>query len=126
MQKQTKKNSNLWNVLDWIFKTKKIKLDDINVSLYILNRWLSMATPSIANIVNVTGNRWSKTKNEIPLIVFYNKILPSHTKKINYIKKNFIDNDIENLKEISDSLELSTKEIIFLEKSIDELKTLSK
>jgi len=126
MQKQFKNNPTLWDTLNWVLKGKKNKPTDIFSSSYVLNRWLSMTNSNIANIINITGNRWCKIRNEISLIDFYHQVLPKFASKIQYIKKNTTESDFENIKEISNALERSTKEIIFLEKGLEELKNLSK
>lgn len=117
-----KKNKNdLFDVLNWVLKNTKKEPLQKNVSCFILNRWLSMSSVDNANIVNSTFNRWLLKKMILPYVDFFRYILPTTKKKIQYIKKeNNLDN-INDLYHISNNMELSMREIIFLEKSLADL-----
>jgi hypothetical protein len=119
-------NNNLFDVLNWVLKNNKKIPENAFQSNFILNRWLSMASIEIAQIVNVTGNRWSKNIKDLSLVNFYHSILPKFTKKIEYIKKDQKNLENENLKILAENMELSIKDIIFLEKSLEEMSSQSK
>lgn len=117
-----KKNKNdLFDVLNWVLKNTNKEPSQKNVSCFILNRWLSMSSLDNANIVNSTFNRWLLKKMNLPYVNFFRCILPTTKKQIQYIKKqNNLDN-IDDINHISNNMELSTREIIFLEKSLADL-----
>ena len=82
---------------------------------YMINRWISMYSPQLASVINLTTNRYGsifETKNEhygflcsvIPKVKIY---------RINYIKKTpKTDDDKKDIVSIiANSLELSKREI---------------
>lgn len=119
--KKKNNNKNLFDILNWILKSKKDLPENTFQSNFILNRWLSMASPEIAQIVNVTGNRWSKNIKDFSMLNFYHSVLPKFTKKIQYIKKGQKNIENENLKMLAENMEISTKDVLFLEKSLEEM-----
>jgi hypothetical protein len=120
-------SNNLFDVLNWIFKSKNEKPDFSNVSPYIINRWISMSSNDFCHIVNITTNRWLKKTQTIPYFEFYRQVLPKSRKKIKYIKKNKLEEtNIENIKNTADNKELSCREILFLEKQLELLNTITK
>jgi hypothetical protein len=121
--------NNIFNVLNWIFKTNKKAPDkNENISIYMLNRWITMANVEFANLINLTTNRWASKKLDVPYYKFLYSILPKHNKTINYIKKTSDANDetLEDIKILSDNLELSTREIKFLENTLAEFEVKTK
>ena len=113
----------IFSVLNWVLKkTKKHDLNFQGTSVYMLNRWLSMADPSIANIVNVTGNRWmcvtSLGRKSESMSKFYHKLMPKFTSKINYIKKPEKKNEDLDLLTMAKAYEKSTKELEILNKAL--------
>lgn len=119
----------IFNYVDSVLFSKK-KLNMINegetqFSLYMLNRWCSMYSPDIAQIINETTNRYTKavTLKQDQYEFSYN-ILPKCKKvKINYFKKNKIEKEIKenNSKTLSKNLEISEREVL---NYIDFLETL--
>jgi hypothetical protein len=109
----------IFNFIDSLLFNKK-KLNTINeeetqFNLYMLNRWCSMYSSDVANIINQTSNTYGKlfqTKEE--QYEFLLNMLPRVKKKrINYIKKikeeaKKEENDISIL---ATNLELSEREI---------------
>ena len=118
--------NNLFDNLYWVLKTKNKQPSDKTVFPFIFNRWLSMSSPDIANILNLTANRWLKNIKDFPIVDFYRSVLPKCNNKLTYIKKTPSSDVLDDIKHISNNMELSTKEIIFLEKALDNLKTHSK
>ena len=119
-------NNNLFDTLNWILKKNKKEPITILDSNFILNRWLSMVNPEIAQIVNTTGNRWNKNIVIFAMAKFYKSILPKNLDRICYIKKKPKEKEIENIKEMANSLELSQKELFFFENALEELNLASK
>ena len=86
-----------------------------------------MSDPSVASIVNSTGNRWSGNnliaRNVDFISKFYFKILPKINNKINYIKKPEKKDNDQDLLELASNLERSTRELEILNRALDNLKT---
>lgn len=123
-----KKNysSDLFSYLDWILKKNRKDLDHENLPYpFITNRWLSMADPNIAQIVNATTNRWitgdGVAKDSFRFAKFMRIILPKFSKKIAYIKKPIVKKEDTDLEICSQNLELSKREIEIYEKTLAEL-----
>lgn len=127
MAKKTYDDS-LFVYLDWILKKKsKGNGDQSPLSPFIVNRWLSMADPMIAQMVNATTNRWLLTKSQnlsdINFIgSFFRTILPKISKKITYIKKSSKEKANDDYSNLAFSMECSVKEIEMYEKTLAELK----
>lgn len=123
--------NNFFPYLQWILKSTTTKPEIPKHSSYLTNRWLSMASKSIANIVNLTTNRWCIKNNsfeEDDISKFYRVLIPRYGKKIDYIKKSprEDEDDIENIERYSEIMELSKKEIEQYQKMLDELNLSSK
>ncbi len=119
----------IFNFIDSVLFNKK-KLNTINegetqFNLYMLNRWCSMYSSDIAQIINETSNRYGKlfqTKQE--QYEFLLNMLPRvKKKKLNYIKKVKEDPKKEDteLALIAKAMEISKRE---LEENIKLLETL--
>jgi hypothetical protein len=98
---------------------------------YMINRWLSMYSPQLANILNLTSNRLYgvfETKRES--YDFLLKIIPkSAPRRINYIKKVKKDKKDETdiVELLASSLELSKREInLYIKESNMNLERLNK
>jgi hypothetical protein len=125
-----KKNysSDLFSYLDWVLKKNRKDLDHENLPYpFIVNRWLSMADPSIAQIVNATTNRWitedGLAKDSLSMAKFMRTILPKFIKKISYIKKPTNEKDTIDCGNYAQSMQLSRREIEIYEKTLAELHT---
>lgn len=120
-------NDNLFSFLNWILKKTSKNVLDTPPSTFIVNRWLSMADNSLAKIVNVTLNRWLyKTQLFRDIFFpgkFYRVFLPKINKKFSYIKRVTKENQDEDSFNIliSNSMELSQREIILYNKTLEEL-----
>ena len=71
-------------------------------------------------------NRWNKNIVLFPMANFYKSILPKNLDRICYIKKKPKEKETENIKEMANSLEISQKELIFFENTLEELNLPSK
>jgi hypothetical protein len=123
-----KKNysSDLFSYLDWILKKNRKDLDHENLPYpFIVNRWLSMADPNIAQIVNATTNRWINVdgiaKDSLSLAKFMRTILPKSLKRVLYIKKPISEKDNVDFSNYAKSMQLSKREIEIYEKTLAEL-----
>ena len=124
MRHREEKN-NLFSVINWVLKNSKYKPSNFNVYYFIFNRWLSMVDSDTVNIINATTNRWMFKVSDFPFVNFYRILLPKCKKKINYIKKETatVDDDVDvEIIKISENMELSSREILFLEKALEDLK----
>jgi hypothetical protein len=121
-------NNNIFDVLNWIFKSKKENPDGFSVSTYVLNRWISMASEDCCNIVNITLNRWCLRSQKIPVVAFYRAILPKKNNRINYIKKIKKEKLLteDDIKSLAENVQLSIKEIKFLESQLEHLNSVHK
>jgi hypothetical protein len=120
-------NNNIFDIIDWVLKNKNSKPKSNEISKYILNRWLSMSQDlEIVKIINLTTNRWFLKNDNLNVVDFYHQILPQYKKNIKYIKKTNTDNDFEDLKNLANNMEVSKKEILFLQNALDELQNISK
>ena len=119
----------IFNYVDSVLFSKK-KLNTINegetqFSLYMLNRWCSMYSPDIAQIINETTNRYTKavTLKQDQYQFSYNILPKCKKRKIDYLKKNKTEMEKKenNSKVISKNLEISEREVL---NYIDFLETL--
>lgn len=123
--------SNFFPYLNYILKKEKKAPDIPKYCSFMSNRWLSMASNSIAQIVNVTSNRWSNFRESFDdeiITKFYFSVIPKHFKRIEYIKKStrHDEDSVENIEYLSNSMELSRKEIEKYHKTLEELNLLPK
>jgi len=119
---------NIFSYISYLLFTKKKKsidnIDDENELVpYMINRWCSMYSTSIAKLINSTTN-WLhpifETKNE--WYKFYYNILPKcQYRRIFYIKK--VKKETENydnlITRIASNVELSKREISLYIKSLN-------
>ena len=127
-----KYSDELFIYLNWILKKTPIKYPEVSSpSSFLINRWLSMSDPFIAQLINLSANRWifkTNMSKETTLInKFFRIFLPKKNSKIFYIKKekntnkNKEDLTLEE-KNYSTNLELSMREINFYNKTLEDLK----
>lgn len=106
---------------DILYRKKGDLLNNVDnessFNLYMVNRWASMYSTDIANIINHTTNRYYsifETKHES--YNFLLKLLPKvKFRRIHYIKKKTKQkpDDAEVIKQLAAHLELSQREIIY-------------
>ena len=123
--------SNFFEYLNKILRKTKDSVETPKNSTFLTNRWLSMASKPIAQIVNVTSNRWINCRNSFEDDTFtkiFINLIPKYNKRVEYIKKSSksADEEMENLEYISNSMELSKKEIESYHKMLEELNLPSK
>lgn len=119
----------IFDYIDSILYKKPLNKADIEYSssynIYLINRWLSMYSSDLCNIVNSTINRYGSNISKKEHYEFlYNLISKSSKKKINYIKKTKqnLKEDLDYINEIADMLEIShreAKELIDLESDLN-------
>ena len=120
-------NNDLFGYLDWILKKRGAEPSEQSIPYpFLVNRWLSMADPLIALIVNATTNKWivenGIATDGVMMGKFFRVILPKFTGKINYIKKAFKEKDHEDSSNIAQNMQLSIREIEIYEKTLAEIK----
>lgn len=110
----------IFDCLNDILFTKKRSLlknidDESSFNQYMINRWISMHSPGMANIINSTANwLYSAFETKQQYYKFITTVIPKVPfKRIHYIKKKKPeDNDkIDNIELIAKRLELSQREI---------------
>jgi|TARA_R110000744_G_scaffold51073_1_gene110182 DNA polymerase II small subunit/DNA polymerase delta subunit B len=91
--------------------------DEDGYNTYMINRWVSMYSPSIAILINETTNRyWSLFSKKRDCYNFLHKMLPQvPNRRIYYIKKQKMDKsqDMEIIGMIAKNMELSKREITY-------------
>jgi ribosome-binding ATPase YchF (GTP1/OBG family) len=112
-------DNTIFNYIDSVLFTKqklnKLNEDETQFNLYMLNRWCSMYSADIAQILNETTNKYKEVfllKQDQYNFAF--NILPKVKKqRINYIKKIKQEEkkEDENITTLSKYLELSKREI---------------
>jgi hypothetical protein len=120
-------NNDLFVYLDWILKKKGKEPLEHNVPYpYLVNRWLSMADPMIAQIVNATTNKWIVEKGVVSdglsMGKFFKVMLPKFMNNISYIKKAVKEKDHEDFTNTAYTMQLSIREIESYEKTLAEIK----
>lgn len=120
-------NNLFFKYLNWILKVDKEKPDIQKTNVYMTNRWLSMASKPICQIVNSTSNRWNILDDEI-ISKFFHCVIPKHQKRIQYIKKSSQENEdeIENVDNLCSAMEISRKELQQYHETLAELKLVNK
>ena len=99
-----------------LYKNKildKIPEDNTEYNQFMINRWLSMYSFDLANIINCTVNVYSGVlDNQMHYDMLYNLIPKCRSKKINYLKNKSLKpkEDLE-IKDLSEINELSYSEI---------------
>jgi hypothetical protein len=103
---------------------EKIQPTTSEYNQYSINRWLSMYSADVSNIINSTVNRYGSVLEKQEHYEFlYNLLNKCKNKKINYLKKSKkVDGGDLDVKELCDMYELSEREIkemIDLQKNIN-------
>ena len=111
----------IFDILNDILFTKKGNLlknvdEESSFNNYMVNRWVSMYSPSLAIVINSTSNwLWSVFETKQDYYKFINTIIPRVSRKrIHYIKKVKPEDkpkEIENIQLLAKILELSQREI---------------
>lgn len=102
-----------------LFKTKTPDTSTINevkeFQPFLIQRWCSMYSPQVSNLVNQTSNRvWPVLENNAMWFNYLHGIIPnSKFKRVTYIKKQK-DKDNTNkqaIKVVANHLEISAREV---------------
>ena len=111
----------IFDCLNDILFTKRGKLlqnvdDETTFNQYMINRWCSMYSPGMAQLVNNTVNwLYGAFETKQQYYKFVSSVFPRVSRKrIHYIKKikpEDTDNELENVHLIAKRLELSQREI---------------
>ena len=124
-------NTAIFTVIDSLYSKTPCELNDEDkktVSLYMVQRWLSMKSPTLTVLVNSTVNRLWK---DAPFDVWYPLLMAvvpkSRVSRVQYIKKSVtvskkpIDNEI--IESIASTLEISCREVkLYIEQGWIDLK----
>jgi hypothetical protein len=105
------KDNNLFDYIDYVFKNKTDQPKDYKPPIFLVNRWISMANPSFAKILNLTTNKWCCLIDEFDITKFYKTFLPHYNKRISYIKKNVKEKELEEDVNMANIMECSQREI---------------
>ena len=114
-----KMQDTIFNFIDSVLFNKK-KLNTINegeteFNIYMVNRWCSMYSPDIAQIINQTSNQYKEvfTLKQDQYNFLFNILPKRKKKKIEYIKKQKSENEKQDdlIPTLSKKMELSQREI---------------
>jgi len=103
-----------------LFKTKTPDTSTINevkeFQPFLIQRWCSMYSPEVSNLVNQTSNRvWPILENNTMWFSYLHSIIPnSKFKRLEYIKKKKDtdkNNNKSNVKTVANHLEISVREV---------------
>lgn len=109
----------IFDYLDSILNHKRrlgdIEYEENQYSSFMCNRWLSMHSDVVAEIINDTTNKyWSQMTQSVDHYDFIRNLLPQYPKrKINYIKKNKEEKTdiVDHTSNIAKRLEISKREV---------------
>jgi hypothetical protein len=120
------KDNRLFDLINYIFKSSNKDVKDYIPPTYLVNRWVSMANPLFAKIINLTTNKWCVESYGFDIKKFYRIILPKYTARISYIKKEVKEKEIEEDTNIANIMECSHREILLFKETLAELNSVSK
>lgn len=109
----------IFNFIDSVLFSKK-KLNKINegeteFNLYMVNRWCSMYSPDIAQVINQTTNQYQDvfTLKQDQYSFAFNIFPKRKKRRIEYFKKEKVENEKEDeiIPALSKKLEISQREI---------------
>ena len=120
------KDDNFFEVLNFVFKKTNQRVKNYKPSLFLLNRWVTMANPLFSKIVNFTFNKWGTKNNYFEPDKFYRTILPIYKNKFTYIKKKEHKKDVESEENLALLMECSQREINFFKETLEELNNTNK
>lgn len=115
------KNDDFFVFLNYIFKNEKEAPKNYIPSLFLLNRWISMANPLYSKIINLTTNKWMYPVKDFNFKDFYRTVLPQHKNKIHYIKKKEKEKDIYDDLNVANVMECSQRELLLFKTTLEEL-----
>jgi hypothetical protein len=120
------KDDSFFIFLNYVFKNEKNAPKDYTPSLFLLNRWISMANPLYSKIINLTTNKWMYCVKDFNFKDFYRTVLPQHRSRINYIKKKEKIKDISDDLNIANIMECSQRELLLFKSTLEELECANK
>jgi hypothetical protein len=120
------KDNNLFDFINYVLKNSKDQPKNYKPPVFLINRWLSMATPSFAKILNLTTNKWCININDFDISKFYRTVLPKHGKRISYIKKSTKEKEIQEDVNMAFIMECSQREIDLFNQTLAELNICAK
>ena len=120
------KNDNFFVFLNYVFKNEKDAPKDYAPSLFLLNRWISMANPLYSKIINLTTNKWMYYVKDFNFKDFYRTVLPQHKHRIHYIKKKEKEKDIHDDLNVANVMECSQRELLLFKTTLEELECANK
>ena len=110
----------IFDYISDILHTKKKNLlvteeEETEFQPFILNRWLSMYSPAVAETCNTINKYLSIFNTKKELYIFFHALFNKQpAKRINYFKRKKIEKDAEakNVDLFAKSMELSQREVI--------------
>jgi hypothetical protein len=120
------KDNRLFDFIDYVLKNSNTEPKEYKPPTFLINRWISMATPPFAKIINLTTNKWCASPIDFDISKFYRTLLPNYKKRISYIKKNAKEKEIEEDVNMASIMECSQREIDLFKETLADLNLCAK
>ena len=115
------KDNSLFDFIDYVLKNNNNELKDYKPPIFLVNRWISMANPAFARIINLTTNKWCSKISDFDISKMYRILLPKYGKRISYIKKESKEKDYDEDSNTAFIMECSQREINLFKDTLAEL-----
>ena len=115
------KDNSLFDFIDYVLKNNNNELKDYKPPIFLVNRWISMANPAFARIINLTTNKWCSKISDFDISKMYRILLPKYSKRISYIKKESKEKDYDEDSNTAFIMECSQREINLFKDTLAEL-----
>lgn len=120
------KDNKLFDFINYVFKNGNNPPSEYKEPVFLINRWISMANPLFAKIVNLTTNKWCSQGQDFDVKSFYRMVLPQYKNKISYIKKKDKERDDICDQNLASIMECSQREVLLYNKTLEELNIINK
>lgn len=120
------KDNKLFDFINYIFKNGNNPPSEYKTPVFLINRWISMANPLFAKIVNLTTNKWCSRGQDFDIKSFYRTVLPQYKNKISYIKKKDKEKDDICDQNLANIMECSQREVLLYNKTLEEINIINK
>lgn len=114
------KDNSLFDFIGFVLKNKKEPPKNYKPPVFLVNRWLSMASGGFCKVINLTTNKWCREIPDFDIEKFYRLLLPQYKKRLVYIKKKVKEKELEEDINMASLMECSQREIDFFKETLAE------
>jgi hypothetical protein len=118
---QKYKDNNLFDFLNYVLKVSDNEPKDYKPPTFLINRWISMANPAFARIINLTTNKWCGSISDLDISKLYRILLPKYGKRISYIKKEVKEKEYDEDMNMASIMECSQREINLFKETLEDI-----